>query len=89
MQRYVEIWTFVEDFGTPRWIEEWELVTYPSKEIPILKKEHNNYRQNYNTLSGNKRIINYYPHYMSNLDLQPLHFLGLLCQKYELTQNYM
>ena len=25
MHRWVEIWTYVEDFGIPRWIEEWEL----------------------------------------------------------------
>ena len=25
MHRWVEVWTYVEDFGVPRWIEEWEL----------------------------------------------------------------
>ena len=25
MHRWVEVWTYVEDFGVPRWVEEWEL----------------------------------------------------------------
>ena len=26
MSRYMEVWSFTEDFGVPRWREEWELV---------------------------------------------------------------
>ena len=26
MSRYMEVWTYTEDFGVPRWREEWELV---------------------------------------------------------------
>ena len=25
MHHWIEVWTYVEDFGVPRWIEEWEL----------------------------------------------------------------
>lgn len=26
MSRYMELWSFTEDFGVPRWREEWELI---------------------------------------------------------------
>ena len=26
MSRWIEVWTFVEEFGVPHWKEEWELV---------------------------------------------------------------
>ena len=26
MSRYMELWSFTEDFGVPRWQEEWELI---------------------------------------------------------------
>ena len=38
MQRYVEMWTYTESFGTPRWTEEWELVSYPSESKTTVLK---------------------------------------------------
>ena len=34
MSRYMEVWTFTEDFGVPRWREEWEL-TQPEINVKI------------------------------------------------------
>ena len=35
MYRWKEIWTYVTDFGVPRWVEEWELVEDQEAEVHL------------------------------------------------------
>ena len=46
MSRYMEVWSFTEDFGVPRWREEWELVQ-TGVNIKIQPEYHNILQRNY------------------------------------------
>ena len=37
MSRWIEVWSYVEDFGVPRWVEDWEIEEEPREQQQDLE----------------------------------------------------